>query len=109
MLGDSMPNNKYLIYRTFVKERGAGKEYDYWIFDRTTKTSVNISELLRQNKDFIEKYKDTPSNSGLFLTFYSRWVEDNPAFSIANGWEIVGEYWIYDFEKASFYYYPRKD
>lgn len=106
---DSYLNEKYLLFSTYVGPRGAGPELDYWLYDREKKSSINLSSLLKKNNEFVELYKDTPSNSGLSLSFYSKYLGENPAFSIANGWEIVGEYWVYDLDNSIFIYYPRGD
>ncbi len=102
-------DNDFVIYRTFVKERGAGKEYDYWVYNRTTKASNNLSNQIKRNEEFVSKYRSNSSFDSFFITFYDRWLGENPVFSVVDGWSIVGEYWVYDLKKGTFFYYPRKD
>ncbi len=110
VLPDSLVNDTYLIYMTFVRERGAGLEYDYWLYNRKEKTSVNLSNLLKNDSNFINKKRDRALSPDVAsLNHNNTWSGNNPAFSVADGWEVVDEYWIYDIDKKSFFFYQRPE
>lgn len=96
-------NSNYIIFSTFVKERGAGSEYDYWIYNRQTHEQNNLSKLIKQDQNYVQKLKNDPNYNKLYLDFANRWSGEDPVFQIADGWQIVDNYlWKYDINKAAF-------
>lgn len=96
-------NPNFLIYSTFIKQRGAGKQIDYWIFNRKTKISFNMSQAISNDPKFKKLYA---SEDDPYPDFAYRWQGDNPVFSIADGWSIIGEFWIYDISNNTVLYAP---
>lgn len=91
----------FIIFTTFVRTRGAGRENDYWSLNRKTSEQTNLSQLIKNNSEYQKAY---PDNADLYLTFANRWQGDNPAFEVVNGWESVGRFWIYDITQNKFTY-----
>ena len=96
-------NDNYVIYTTFVKERGAGQQFDYWLFNRKTKQNISVTKSILEDPNF---KKIVPTEEDIFLVFYDRWQGDNPAFSIANGWEIISQFWVFDILNNRVTYVP---
>lgn len=103
----SQNNLNYIVFDTFVKERGAGKQYDYWILNRETKEIINLSKELVSSVNYINKFKENTKldRYSLFPVFRG-WIDDNPVFEIADGWSIIDSFWIYDPKANNFYYRP---
>jgi hypothetical protein len=87
-------NKQYVLFITYVKERGAGKEYDYWVYSLASKEKINISSLIKRNEEYKKMYKDMQSLD-VYLVF-SDWDTDQPLFSVVDGWSVVNGTWKYN-------------
>ena len=101
-------NTDYLVFETFVKEAGAGNEYDLWLLNRITKVQLNLSNLIRKDINYQKTYNNIINYENLFLAFDDRWIDDNPVFSVVDGWQVVGEFWEYDIANNKFVYIPNQ-
>lgn len=100
-----LSDENYLLYEFFVKNRGAGKEYDYWLLNKNTGQATNLSARLKALKDFQKKYKEQASDPFLDLKYATNldaWEQDNPIFQVADGWSILEGKWVYDLETEEF-------
>lgn len=106
----------YIIFGTFVKYRGAGKENNWWLLNRSTKEQINLSTFIKNDTNYLKTYQSKDINT-LFLTFYDRWVGNNPVFTVADGWQEVGVgsgtdlsyfFWEYDINSNKFISIPNQ-
>lgn len=108
------PNQDYIVYSTFVKERGAGSQSDVWIYRLLDKKSINISNLAAVDPVVLNALTHKYGPDGLvpaaaegFKSKYyfirdRAWLENNLVLDIADGWSVLVEYLLYDFTTNKF-------
>lgn len=105
------PSGKLVLYGTYVKRRGAGDQYDYWLHRLDTKESQNLSSLIKENSEYnkrLPQYTKFVSKETIYIAFDNLWSEDNPAFKVVDGWQVLDEgFWVFDTKTNQFRYQTR--
>ena len=95
------PAGSYTIESSFVRDRGAGGQYDYTLVNNFTGEKITISKLLMNDDDFRILYSDSYKP---FPVFHFKWAGENPVFDVADGWEILNGMWEYEVTEMRFIY-----